>query len=145
MTPYADVPVVFGGLWSVWGPPGERVLTCSIVTTEATGELRRVHDRMPLFLGPDRWRSWLTATDDLSLASGATERDRNCGVGDPTGESGSGFGPQRRSGLITRIDDVITEPVRSRSDPLLAGLLSELLHDFPDTLANLLSSALIVR
>jgi putative SOS response-associated peptidase YedK len=66
MTPMSGEPVVFGGLWSVWGGPDERLLTCSIVTTAAIGELSAVHDRMPLMLSADRWDSWLTATDDLS-------------------------------------------------------------------------------
>lgn len=65
MTPRDGGPVVFGGLWSVWGPPGERLLTCTIVTTEAVGDLSRVHGRMPLVLSPDRWDGWLTATRDL--------------------------------------------------------------------------------
>jgi putative SOS response-associated peptidase YedK len=65
MTPYAGDPVVFGGIWSVWGPEGERTLTCSIVTMDAIGELTAVHDRMPLILHPARWEHWLTATTDL--------------------------------------------------------------------------------
>lgn len=70
MTPRDGSPVVFAGLWSVWGPAeGEdKLLTCSIVTTAAVGELADVHDRMPLLLGPDRWDAWLTAAtalDDL--------------------------------------------------------------------------------
>jgi len=60
MTPGDGAPLVLAGLWSVWGPPEERVLTCSIVTMPAAGDLRSVHDRMPLFLGRDRWEPWLT-------------------------------------------------------------------------------------
>ena len=69
MTPIADEPVVFAGLWSVWSDRDgtEKVMTCSIITTEALGPLASVHDRMPLFLGPDRWEAWLTATTDLDL------------------------------------------------------------------------------
>ncbi|HKE65347.1 MAG TPA: SOS response-associated peptidase [Micromonosporaceae bacterium] len=67
MTPRDRSPVVFGGLWTVWTEPGadERLLTCSIVTTAAVGDLQHVHSRMPLVLAPDRWASWLTATRDL--------------------------------------------------------------------------------
>ncbi len=67
MTPLDDEPVVFAGLWSVWSDRAgaTTLLTCSIVTTEALGDLASVHDRMPLFLAPDRWESWLTATSDL--------------------------------------------------------------------------------
>jgi putative SOS response-associated peptidase YedK len=66
MTPRDGGPVVFGGLWSVWGDAGERLLTCSIVTTAAVGELTAVHNRMPLILGRDRWEPWLTARTDLA-------------------------------------------------------------------------------
>ncbi len=65
MTPRDGSPVVFAGLWSVWGPADGKVLTCSIVTTAAVGELIDVHDRMPLLLSPERWTTWLTATTDL--------------------------------------------------------------------------------
>ncbi len=65
MTPRNGEPVVFGGLWSVWGPPGDRLLTCSIVTMEAIGDLTAVHDRMPLMLARDRWDAWLTTATDL--------------------------------------------------------------------------------
>ncbi|HEU5109881.1 MAG TPA: SOS response-associated peptidase [Micromonosporaceae bacterium] len=57
-------PVVFAGIWSVWG---DRRLTCCIVTAPAIGDLAAVHDRMPLVLPADRWSAWLTAPagDDL--------------------------------------------------------------------------------
>lgn len=63
MTPRDGGPVVFGGLWTVWGD--EKLLTCSIVTTEAVGDLTAVHSRMPLVLSADRWASWLTERDHL--------------------------------------------------------------------------------
>lgn len=59
-------PVVFGGIWSVWGDAGAKVLTCSIVTMAAAGELASVHTRMPLMVAPDRWGAWLGATGDPS-------------------------------------------------------------------------------
>lgn len=54
-----DGPLVFGGLWSAWGP--EPLVTCSIVTLAAGGGLALVHSRMPLVLPPSRWAAWLTA------------------------------------------------------------------------------------
>jgi putative SOS response-associated peptidase YedK len=111
MTPYEGAPVVFAGLWSVWGEPDERMLTCSIVTTGALGDLRAVHDRMPLFLAPDRWQAWLSATRDLdallrppSPAEIAALEIRPVGtaVGDVRND-----GP----GLIARKDETSIEPV----------------------------------
>jgi putative SOS response-associated peptidase YedK len=68
MTSRDGSPIVFGGLWTVWASvdrPDERVLTCSIVTTAAVGDLQAVHSRMPLVLSPERWSPWLTARRDL--------------------------------------------------------------------------------
>lgn len=48
-------PLLVAGLWSV----AESSLTCTVITTDAVGELASVHDRMPLILGPDDWDRWL--------------------------------------------------------------------------------------
>ncbi len=61
-------PLLVAGLWSVWQPhqrggdsgsaAPHPVLSCTVVTTDAPGELGRVHDRMPLLLtepDADRW------------------------------------------------------------------------------------------
>jgi putative SOS response-associated peptidase YedK len=62
---HADGGVLaFAGLWTVWG---DRMITCSIVTTAAVGELATIHDRMPLLLAPERWREWLDG--DAATAS----------------------------------------------------------------------------
>jgi putative SOS response-associated peptidase YedK len=50
--------LAFAGLWSVWRGAGEPVLTCSVVTTAAVGDLALVHDRMPLVLPPRHWSAW---------------------------------------------------------------------------------------
>lgn len=79
MTARDGGPVVFGGLWSVWGDQNwgdrnQRLITCSIVTTDAVGELSAVHNRMPLILSRARWDAWLTATTDLdALLAAPTE------------------------------------------------------------------------
>jgi putative SOS response-associated peptidase YedK len=57
-------PMVFAGLWEIWKPEGasdddEPLRTCSIVTTAANDLLARIHDRMPLVLGPSAWDEWL--------------------------------------------------------------------------------------
>jgi len=54
-------PLLVAGLWSVWKPnhTAAPLLTCTIITTEAVGELARVHDRMPLVLGRGDWDRWL--------------------------------------------------------------------------------------
>jgi putative SOS response-associated peptidase YedK len=59
-------PIAVAGLWSSWADrslhtqDGPTTLkTCCVVTTEATGPLARVHDRMPLILEQKDWSMWL--------------------------------------------------------------------------------------
>jgi putative SOS response-associated peptidase YedK len=56
--------LAFAGLWTVWGEGDARLLTCTILTTAAVGELTAVHSRMPLLLPRQRWRGWLDGRDD---------------------------------------------------------------------------------
>ena len=51
------------GLWSSWGTGDQRRLTFSVVTVPAVGQLREIHDRMPLILAPSCWSDWLEAGD----------------------------------------------------------------------------------
>jgi putative SOS response-associated peptidase YedK len=59
------------GLWSVWRPAKDAnpLLSCTIVTTDAVGELAEIHDRMPLVLPERDWDRWLNpdvpADDEL--------------------------------------------------------------------------------
>jgi putative SOS response-associated peptidase YedK len=64
MTPSDGGVFAFAGLWSRWGGGPEPLLTCSIVTTAAVGDLTGVHDRMPLLLPPWRWSAWLAGGGD---------------------------------------------------------------------------------
>ena len=67
MTRSDGEPLVFGGIWSTWGTQSAQLLTFSVITLPAAGELARVHDRMPLVLSPDRWSAWLTGIDASGL------------------------------------------------------------------------------
>ncbi len=54
-------PLFMAGLWSVWkaakdAPP---LLSCTIITTDAPGELGEIHDRMPLVVPEREWDRWL--------------------------------------------------------------------------------------
>lgn len=68
----ADGEMLFmAGLWSVWksakdAPP---LLSCTIITTDAVGELAEIHDRMPLVVAEQNWDRWLDpdASADLKL------------------------------------------------------------------------------
>jgi putative SOS response-associated peptidase YedK len=64
MTPRDGGVLVFAGLWAVWGSGPDRLISCSVVTTTALGDLTAVHDRMPLALPAERWSAWLTGPAD---------------------------------------------------------------------------------
>jgi putative SOS response-associated peptidase YedK len=64
-TPADGAVLALAGVWARWGSEG--LLTFSVVTTAAVGEVARVHDRMPLIVPPERWERWLSAPADPSL------------------------------------------------------------------------------
>ena len=51
------------GLYEEWVNPqsGEILTTVSIITRESTGEIAKIHHRMPVLLPKDRWSDWLSA------------------------------------------------------------------------------------
>jgi putative SOS response-associated peptidase YedK len=59
--------LAFAGLYAYWRNPEVRqdddpdawLLTCTILTTEATDAAGRIHPRMPLALPPDHYDAWL--------------------------------------------------------------------------------------
>ena len=55
----------FAGLWDIWNnPEGERIESCTIITTAANEVIQPLHDRMPLIVSPDAYDVWLTANVD---------------------------------------------------------------------------------
>jgi len=62
-----EQPFAMAGLWESWtpgqnqtSPPDtEPLLTCTILTTDASSDLRGLHDRMPVILAPEAWHAWL--------------------------------------------------------------------------------------
>ena len=53
-------PFAFAGLWSVWrDSEGNRIPSCTIITTEANDLLRPVHNRMPVILPREMEEFWL--------------------------------------------------------------------------------------
>ena len=51
------------GLYEEWVNPqsGEILTTVSIITRESTGQIAKIHHRMPVLLPKDRWSTWLSA------------------------------------------------------------------------------------
>jgi len=53
-------PFSFAGLWDVWQKPdGEKLLSFTIITTEANDLMRPIHDRMPVILPKEDEDLWL--------------------------------------------------------------------------------------
>ena len=55
-TPYA-----FAGLWESWERDGEKIRSCTIITTEANELVADIHHRMPVILAPEDYACWLDA------------------------------------------------------------------------------------
>jgi putative SOS response-associated peptidase YedK len=50
----------FAGLWERWkDPDGHDILSCTIITREATVWMQAIHDRMPCMLHPTDFDRWL--------------------------------------------------------------------------------------
>lgn len=77
MTLPGDEGLLMAGLWEARRDPEDESVTqlsCTILTTEALGPLRRVHDRMPLVVDPSVLEDWLdpsTIRDPRELVDGA--------------------------------------------------------------------------
>jgi putative SOS response-associated peptidase YedK len=61
-------PLAFAGIFSTWRDPedeeAEPLATAAILTTEARGEMERIHERMPLILPETLWADWLACDED---------------------------------------------------------------------------------
>lgn len=55
------LPSTFAGLWEPWGP--DKLLSCTILTTEACDGIRDLHNRMPVMLVKDGFEPWLAGED----------------------------------------------------------------------------------
>ena len=58
------LPMAFAGLWDTWKPKNTEdpaITTCTIITTAANEQIAPLHDRMPVILKPENWKTWLEA------------------------------------------------------------------------------------
>ena len=58
--------LAMAGLYEWWRDPTREDddpaawrLTCTVITTEASDEVGRIHDRMPMTIAPADWQAWL--------------------------------------------------------------------------------------
>jgi len=53
-------PFAFAGLWEAWSSPeGDRLLSCTIITTSPNELMADIHNRMPVILPPEAYDRWL--------------------------------------------------------------------------------------
>jgi len=65
MTPEDGSVLAFAGLWEYWRQgDGDPVVSMTIITTDAVGPMREIHDRMPLVLPASEWAAWLDPRQD---------------------------------------------------------------------------------
>lgn len=60
-------PMAFAGLWEQWTDrtSGERIASCTIITTPANATLAPIHDRMPVIVEREDYEGWLEGAGDL--------------------------------------------------------------------------------
>ncbi len=61
----------FAGIWDSWlAPNGEKINSCSIITTAASETFRAIHERMPVILDSEQeHRAWLDSNHEDVLKS----------------------------------------------------------------------------
>jgi putative SOS response-associated peptidase YedK len=57
-------PFAFAGLWEHWDHAQDTLYSCTIITTQATGLMLPIHERMPVIIPPDNYRQWLDKATD---------------------------------------------------------------------------------
>ena len=59
--------MALAGLWEHWlGADGSEIETTAILTVPANDDVARIHDRMPVLLGPDSHEEWLDTASGSS-------------------------------------------------------------------------------
>lgn len=74
--PANDPLMFFAGLWDRWqSPAGKKLLSFTILTTAATGELAALHERRPIIVPATHAAEWLTAGNAAAAQLLAHERE----------------------------------------------------------------------
>ena len=48
------------GIWELWqDADGNELRSCAVITTESTGRMRELHERMPVYIAPADYEAWL--------------------------------------------------------------------------------------
>jgi putative SOS response-associated peptidase YedK len=63
ITPRGGEILALAGLWERWSKGGDPLETFTILTTEASEDIRELHERMPVALPGPAWDAWLSSED----------------------------------------------------------------------------------
>ena len=54
-------PFAIAGIWEIWqSPDGSEIRSCSLITTQASENLKHIHSRMPVIIPENAYHTWLT-------------------------------------------------------------------------------------
>lgn len=62
----ADGALSLAGLWDYWSDGIEHILSCSVITTAASDDMRLYHKRMPVMLDDEGSECWLNEKQDAA-------------------------------------------------------------------------------
>jgi putative SOS response-associated peptidase YedK len=109
--------LAFAGIYELWRngqvPPDHEdawLWTASIITTDATDEIGRIHDRTPMTVAPESWQDWLDPVNKDKELLAATML--------PATSSGTG-------GLTSHPVSTAVNSVRNNGPDLVVPLLSQ--------------------
>ncbi|MDT4842292.1 SOS response associated peptidase (SRAP) [compost metagenome] len=69
--------LAIAGIWSTWrGADGEDMLSCALLTKQASGPASAVHHRMPVILAPEQFNLWLSPETTTEQVHGAIALSR---------------------------------------------------------------------
>jgi putative SOS response-associated peptidase YedK len=57
-------PFAMAGLWETWqSTDGQKIQTCTVITTEPNALMQPIHNRMPVILPPETYATWLDSEE----------------------------------------------------------------------------------
>ncbi len=66
------------GIWEQWqDAEGNQIQTCAVMTTEAKGEMRKIHHRMPVYIAVDHYQDWLDCRSEKTDIADELLRETN--------------------------------------------------------------------
>lgn len=66
------------GIWEQWqDAEGNQLQSCAVITTEAKGDMAKLHIRMPVYIDPEDYQSWLDCRSEQTDIASQLIRETN--------------------------------------------------------------------